>query len=177
LATKATRPKKGNKAGNSGEGYQKALEIFDRGVKAMFKGDAAKAKELFVKLSESHPEERELMDRVRSYIAACEEKLAPQRRPKTAEDYATAGVLALGEEDLAQGVKYLTKATELEPANAHFHYCLAAAHAAMGEAPQSAKHLKQAISGDPSTRVHARTDEDFASVRNSEEVAPLLVGA
>ncbi len=179
MATKATRPKgaKPKSGRDSGEHYKKALEAFERAVKAMYKGDAAKAHEQFVALIKSYPEEKELLDRARSYAIACEQKTAPQRRLKTAEEHMTAGVASLNDEDLEQAIKHLSKAAELEPSNAHVHYCLAAAHAASGDAKQTAKHLTQAISGDPSTRIHARADEDFASVRNSDEVAPLLVGA
>lgn len=180
MATKATRPK-GAKAKSGrdtgGERYKKALETFDRAVKALYKGDAAKAKQQFAALMDGFPEEKEILDRARAYAQACETKMAPQRRLKTAEEHVNAGVVSLNDEDLTQAIKHFAKAVELEPSNPHAHYCLAAAHAATGDAPQSAKHLKQAISGDPSTRIHARTDEDFASVRNSDEVAPLLVGA
>lgn len=179
MATKATRPKsgKGKKSGaGPTERYQKALESFDRALKALYKGDAAKAKEQLEKIQETYPEETELLDRVRSYLLVCERQMAPQRRPKTAEEYVNAGIVTLNDGDAAQALKHLAKAAELEPKNAHVQYCLAAAYAVSGDAAESAKHLKIAIGTDPSAKVHAKADEDFAAVRNSSEVAPLLAG-
>ena len=180
MAQKTTRAKsaKGKKAVRAAsERYQKALEGLERAMKSLYKGDPGKAKEYLEKLQEGYPEEKELMDRVQSYLLVCEKRLSPQKRPKNAEEMVNAGVMSLNEGDAGQAIKHLSKAVELEPRNAHVQYCLAAAHALSGDASSSAKHLKQAISTDPSTRVHAKTDEDFASVRDAAEVAALLVEA
>lgn len=180
MASKATRSKdakeKRTKSG-AAERYQKALEGYDRGIKALHKGDPAKAKEQFDKLLQTYPEEKELMDRVRSFVTVCETRMAPQRRLKDAEEMINAGVVSLNDGDPHQAIKHLTKAAELEPKNSHAQYCLAAAYAVCGDATASARHLKLAISGDPSTQIHAKADEDFASVRSSADVASLLAGA
>ena len=180
MAQKTTRYKraKGKKAGRAtSERYQKALEILDRALKALYKGDPVKAKEHLAKLQESYPEEKEMMDRVHSYLLVCEKQLSPQRRPKNAEEMVNAGVMSLNEGDATQAVKHLSKALDLEPKSAHIHYCLAAAHALSGDASTTARHLKQAISADPTSRFHAKTDDDFVSVRDAAEVAALLVEA
>jgi Tfp pilus assembly protein PilF len=114
---------------------------------------------------------------VQSYLLVCDARLSPQRRPKTAEEMANAGVMSLNDGDAAQAIKHLSKALELEPKSAHIHYCLAAAHALSGDAATTAKHLKQAINTDPANRFHAMADEDFMSVRDAAEVAALLVEA
>ena len=180
MAQRTTRSKgaKGKKAGRAmSERYQKALEILERALKALYKGDPGKAKEHLEKLQENYPEEREIMDRVHSYLLVCEKQLSPQRRPKNAEEMVNAGVMSLNEGEAAQAVKHLSKALDLEPKSAHIHYCLAAAHARSGDASTTAKHLKQAISADPSSRFHAKTDDDFAGVRDTTEVSALLVEA
>lgn len=180
MAQKTTRGKgaKAKKAGRAAsERYQKALEGLDRAVKALYKGDPGKAKDYLEKLQESYPEEKELMDRVRSYLLMCERQLSPQRRPKTAEEMANAGVMSLNDGDPAQAIKHLTKALELEPKSSHIQYCLAAAYAISGDASTTAKHLKQAITADPANRIHAKTDEVFKSVRDASEVSALLAEA
>ena len=125
----------------------------------------------------TYPEEKELLERVDSYLLICERQLAPQRRPKTAEEMVTFGVMYLNEGDAEEAIKQLSKAFELEPKSSHVQYCLAAAHALSGDAPASAKFLKQAINSDPTSRFHARGDEDFNSVRHESEVAALLAEA
>jgi len=180
MAQKTTGAKgaKGKKAVRAtSERYQKALEGFERAMKSLYKGDPGKAKEYLQKLQEGYPEETEMMDRVHSYLLVCEKRLSPQKRPKNAEEMVNAGVMSLNEGDAGQAIKHLSKALELEPKSAHVQYCLAAAHGLSGDAPSSAKLLKQAISSDPTNRVHAKTDEDFARVRDAAEVAALLVEA
>lgn len=180
MAKKTTRSK-GDTAKKLGramsEPYQKALEGLEKALKALYKGDPAKAKEQLTRLQEGYPEERELMDRVRSYLVVCDQRLSPQRRPKNAEEMVTAGVMSINDGEHAQAIKHLTKALELEPKSSHVQYCLAAAHALSGDAPSTAKLLKQAISGDPSARVHASVDEDFSRVWDDDEVAVLLTEA
>jgi tetratricopeptide (TPR) repeat protein len=156
------------------EPYQKALEGLEKSLKALYKGDPAKAKEQLTRLQKDYPGEKELMDRVQSYLVVCEQRLSPQKRPKNAEEMVTSGVISLNDGDHATAIKQLTKALELEPKSAHIQYCLAAAHALSGDAPSTAKLLKQAIGSDPSALVHARVDEDFSRVWDSEEVAVLL---
>ena len=180
MAQKATRTKgaKGKKVGGAvSERYQKAIDGLDRALKSLYKGDPGKAKEYLEKLQEGYSEEKDLMDRVQSYLLVCDTRLAPQRRLKTAEEIANAGVISLNDGDAAQAIKHLAKALELEPKSAHIHYCLAAAHALSGDAATTAKHLKQAINTDPANRFHAMADEDFVSVRDAAEVAALLVEA
>jgi tetratricopeptide (TPR) repeat protein len=180
MAQKTARAKgaKAKKAGRAAsERYQKALEVLEKAVKALYKGDPGKAKEYLEKLQEGYAEEKELMDRVRTYLLMCERQLSPQRRPKTAEEMVNAGVMSLNEGDPGQAIKHLTKALELEPKSAHVQYCLAAAYAVSGDASTTAKHLKQAITADPASRIHARTDEDFKSVREASEVSALLAEA
>lgn len=179
MAQKTRRPKgaKSKLARGSSERYEKALDGLERAVKALYKGDADKAKEQLERLLESYPEEKELLDRIHTYLLMCETRLSPQRRPKTAEEWVTAGVIALNEGDASQAIKHLSKALDLEPKNPHIQYCLASAHALSGDAASTAKFLKQAIHEDPTVRVHVKNDADFANVRDSSEVASLLAEA
>lgn len=180
MAKKTTRSKAAKnkqKAGGSNEKYNKAVDGLEKAVKALYKGDAQRAKEQLERLAATYPEEKELIERVDSYLKICARQLAPQRRPKTAEEMVTFGVMYLNEGDAARAIKHLSKAIELEPKSSHVQYCLAAAHALSGDAPASAKYLQQAINSDPTSRFHARGDEDFNSVRREAEVAALLADA
>lgn len=180
MAQKKARSKAGVKAKKAGraageiERYEKAIESFERAVKALYKGEADKAKEQFDRLKESHGNEIELMDRVNSFLAVCERKLSPQRKPKTTEELVTHGVLLHNAGDSQQAIKALAKALEAEPSNPHIEYCLAAAHARAGEPTEAVKHLRQAIQFDRSSRIHALADEDFATMRDRSELSSLL---
>jgi len=175
MASKTTRAK--GKTRGVSEAYAKAVDALDKAVKALYKGDAARAKDQLVRIRENHAGDMELMDRVSSYLLICERQLAPQRRPKTPEEMINLGVLSLNEGDPTQAIKHLSKALDAAPKNPQAAYCLAAAHAICGDASASAKNLKLAIGADPSARVQAQNDEDFASVRSSSEIASLLAEA
>jgi tetratricopeptide (TPR) repeat protein len=183
MAQKKARSKSGVKSKKAGRGageierYEKGLEAFEKAVKALYKGEVDKAKEQLERLRESHGDESELMDRVSSYLAICERKLSPQRKPKTTEELVTYGVILHNSGDSQQAIKVLAKALEAEPSNPHIEYCLAAAHARAGEPAEAAKHLRLAIQADRTVRVHALVDDDFRGVRDRSEVASLLSDA
>ena len=172
---KKTHAKKG-KGADSGVSphYQKALDGLERAMKALYKGDPERAKEQLLKLADGYADEYELMDRVKLYLSICDRQMAPQKRPKDAEEMVTAGVMAMNEGEDQQAIKMFTKALDSDPKNVQAAYCLAAAHARAGDASATAKHLRQAISADPTNRIHAKADQDFAGVRDEQEVAALL---
>jgi Flp pilus assembly protein TadD len=180
MPQKKARSKSGVKARKAGRGagdieaYEKGLEAFEKAVRTLYKGEADKAKEQFERLRESHGDESELMDRVSSYLAVCERKLSPQRRPKSTEELVTYGVILHNAGDSQQAIKTLAKALEAEPSNAHIEYCLAAAHAKAGDSAEAAKHLRHAIQADRSVRINALVDDDFRAIRDRSEVAALL---
>jgi tetratricopeptide (TPR) repeat protein len=157
--------------------YEKALAGLERAMKAMYKGDVERAKEQLLRLQEANANETALMDRVRSYLVVCERHLSPQKRPKSAEECVTAGVMHHNEDDFPQAIKQFTKALDMEPRNPHAAYCLAATHARTGDASSTARILKQAIQADPNNRVYANSDHDFDGVRDEREIASLLAEA
>jgi tetratricopeptide (TPR) repeat protein len=173
----AVHSKRARRGAGEIERYEKAVEAFERAIKALYKGEADRAKEQFEKLQESYADETELMDRVRAFLAVCERKLAPSRKPKNTEEMVTYGIMLHNAGDSQQAIKIFSKALEQEPSNPHIAYCLAAAHARLGDAASTAKHLREAIQADRTSRVQAIADEDFARVRDQSEVASLLAEA
>lgn len=170
----SVKSKRAGRGSSELENYERAVEGLERALKSFHKGDIERAKEQLEKLRENHRNELELMDRVQSYLTACEARLAPTRRPKSPEEWVTQGIFELNAGNGKDAIKAFTKALEEHPDKAHVNYCLAAAHAAAGDASESAKHLKAAIGSDPTVRIRAKSDQDFASVRDSDEVASLL---
>jgi tetratricopeptide (TPR) repeat protein len=180
MAQKKARAKAGIRGKRAGRGaseverFEKALEALEKSIRTLHKGDTERAREQLQQLKRDFPDEGELMDRVNSYLAVCERKLSPQKRPKTTEEMVVYGVMLHNDGDSREAIKMLSKALESDPRNAHIEYCLAAAHAKIGDGAATAKHLKEAIESDPLSRIHARADEDFAPVRHVAEVSALL---
>jgi tetratricopeptide (TPR) repeat protein len=180
MAQKKARSKAGVKGKRAGRGageierYEKALEGLEKAIRALYKGEFDRAKEQLEKLKETYADEGEIQDRIQTYILVCERKLAPQKRPKTTEEMVTYGVMLHNDGDSREAIKMLGKALEADPSNAYIEYCLAAAHAKIGDGAATAKHLRQAIQADPLSRMQARADDDFAPVRHTTEVSALL---
>ena len=180
MTQKKTRTKagvKGRRAGRAAgeiEHFAKAIEGLEKATRALYKGEFDKAKEHLERLKEGYADEVALMDRVNTYLAVCERKLAPPKRPKSTEEMITYGVMLHNDGESREAIKMLGKALEAEPSNSHIEYCLAAAHAKIGDGAATAKHLRQAIQADPLSRMYARADDDFAPVRHTTEVVALL---
>jgi tetratricopeptide (TPR) repeat protein len=180
MAQKKTRSKASAKSKRAGRGageierYEKALDSFERALKTLYKGETEKARDQFAELKSGWAGESELMDRVNTFLAICESKLAPQRRPKTTEEMVTQAVMFMNSGDTQQAIKTLSKALEAEPSSPQIEYCLAAAHARTGDTAATIKHLKQAIAADPTNRIYARNDDDFDDVRDEDELASLI---
>jgi tetratricopeptide (TPR) repeat protein len=180
MAQKKARSKSGLKSKKAGRGageiehYEKALENLEKVLRALYKGEFERAQEQLERMKEAYADEGAIMDRVNTYLAVCARKLAPQKRPKSTEEMITYGVMLHNDGDSKEAIKMLGKALEADPENAHIEYCLAAAHAKIGDGAATAKHLRQAIEADPLSRIHARIDEDFAPVRHTAEVGALL---
>ncbi len=158
------------------ERYTKAVEAFERAVKTLHKGDADKARGQFEAILSDVPDDREITDRVQSYISICDRqrKSRSSFSPRTFEELVTYGVFWHNQGDFDRAIKYLSKAVDTEPRSDHAHYCLAAAYSRHGDSRDATRHLKQALAGNPYNRVLAKWDEDFASLREEGEVAQLL---
>ena len=153
-----------------------ALELFEKAVKALGKRDYEKAQELLHELIASHPGERDLLERARSYRTLCERALErkPNFRPKTFEDLLTYGVFLHNKGEFQEALKYLHQAAEIHPKNEHVLYCLAVAAARGGEASTALKALRSAIGANPANRAQARSDADFDPIRQDAEFHALV---
>jgi tetratricopeptide (TPR) repeat protein len=152
-----------------------ALEAFAKAVKVLGRKDFDRALELFDRLIEEYPEERDLVERARSYRAICERSLEKRRpRPKSFEDLLNHGVYLHNRGDYADALKTFRQAAEIHPKNEHVLYCLAAAQARTGDAAAAIKALRSAINANPANRAQARSDADFEGLRENSDFAALV---
>jgi tetratricopeptide (TPR) repeat protein len=155
-----------------------ALEAFEKALKALGKKEFEKAREQFSGLLANYPEERELLERARTYVAVCDRALLESRRtsfrPKSFEDLLAYGVYLHNRGEFDEALKALRQAIEIHPKNEHALYCLAATAARAGDAAQAMKALRSAIAASPSSRAQARGDSDFDALRDDEEFIDLV---
>jgi len=155
---------------------QQALEAFEKALKALGRRHFDRARNQLEALIEAHPEELELLERARAYIAVCDRALEkkPAFRPKTFEDLLHHGVFLHNRGEYAEALKVLRQAAEIHPRNEHVLYCLAATAARAGDAPTALKALRQAVSVAPANRTQARQDPDFDTLREDEEFLAIV---
>jgi len=155
-----------------------ALEAFEKALKALGKRDYERARELLDGLIGAHPEERELLERARSYRAVCERALTeakrPAFRPKGFEELLNHGVYLHNRGEFEEALRFLRQAAEIHPKNEHVLYCLAATAARAGETETALKALRSAIAASPASRAQARSDSDFDPIREDEAFIELV---
>jgi tetratricopeptide (TPR) repeat protein len=153
-----------------------ALELFEKGMKALGKRDYERARDHFESLTTSFPEERDLLERARAYLALCARHVEkrPAFRPKTFEEMLHHGVYLHNRGEYEEALKFLRQAADIHPRNEHVLYCLAATLARAGDAPGALKALRSAVTASPGNRTQARTDTDFDALREDEEFISIV---
>ena len=155
---------------------QQAIETFEKAMKAMGKHDYERAREHFDALLGGFPEERDLLERTRSYRAVCERALEkrPAFRPKTFDEMLHHGVYLHNRVEYEEALKFMRQAAEIHPRNEHVLYCMAATAARAGDNATALKSLRQAVGAGPANRAQARQDPDFDTLREDEEFLSIL---
>jgi tetratricopeptide (TPR) repeat protein len=172
-----TNNKKPGSAASERRGGQ-AIELFERAIKALGRKEYDKAKEHFESLIGAHPEERDVVERARAYLAFCERVLGegrrPAFRPKGFDEMLNYGVYLHNRGEYDEALKMLRQAAEIHPRNENVLYCLAATSARAGDTDSALKALRTAISVSAESRAQARRDPDFDSLREDDEFNSLV---
>lgn len=153
---------------------ESARKEFDRGVSALQKKKIEEAERHFTELTEKYPDEKELVDRARVYLAVCErQKKLGAPSPTEPEDFYYAAVLAKNRGQVAEAIEHLKRAAR-KNGRGKVDFLLACCYAQNGERDTALEHLKRAIEEDQSNRILARHDSDFDPVRDTPEFQELL---
>ena len=149
---------------------QAAIELFEKGAKALGKRDFDKARDHFEGVVSQFPDERDVLERARAYLVICSRALdkKPAFKPKTFEEMLHQGVFLHNRGEYDEALKLLRQAADMQPKSDHAQYCLAAAAARSGDAEAALSALRQAVELGPSNRTQARGDSDFDALRDDE---------
>jgi Tfp pilus assembly protein PilF len=155
-----------------------AVELFEKAVKALGRKEYDKARDHFDAIVANHPDERDVVERARSYRMVCERALAEGKRapyrPKGFDELLNYGVFLHNRGEFEEALKSLRQAAEIHPKNENVLYCLAATAARAGDTDSALKALRGAISASPETRGQARRDPDFDVLREDDEFNALV---
>ncbi len=153
---------------------ENAKKDFDRGVAALQKRKFEEAERNFLDLTQKYPEEKELVDRARVYLAVCERQRSVVRpAPVEPEDLYYAAVLAKNRGDVPEAIEHLKNAAR-KNGGGRVDFLLACCYAQSGQADTALEHLRKAIEEDQRHRILARHDRDFDTLRDTPEFRELL---
>jgi tetratricopeptide (TPR) repeat protein len=149
---------------------QAAIDLFEKGAKALGKRDFDKARDHFEGVVSQFPDERDVLERARAYLVICARALdkKPAFKPKTFEEVLHQGVFLHNRGEFDEALKLLRQAAEMQPKSDHALYCLAATAARAGDSEGALKALRQAVELGPNNRTQARGDSDFDEIRDDE---------
>jgi tetratricopeptide (TPR) repeat protein len=151
-----------------------AVRAFEQALRLFNRHDYAQAKSAFEVLRSKFSDEAEVVARVRTYLAICDQRLgrAPAA-PRNADALYDQGVFEFNRGGTREAIELFEKALRVEPRADHVFYSLAAAHARLNDSPKALEALRRAIAIRPVQRSHARRDLDFASLRSNDEFQSL----
>jgi tetratricopeptide (TPR) repeat protein len=153
---------------------ENARKEFDRGVSALQKKKFEEAERNFSDLIQKYPDEKELVDRARVYLAICDRRKSAGAPPMTEpEDFYYAAVLEKNRGNVSEAIEHLKHAAR-KNGGGRVDFLLACCYAQTGDSVVSIQHLKKAIEEDQRHRILARHDRDFDPLRETPEFQELL---
>lgn len=154
---------------------ENARKEYDRGVAALQRRKIDEAERHFSELTQKYPEEKELVDRARVYLAVCDrQRNAAAASLSEPEDFYYAAVLEKNRGNVDEAIEHLKRAAR-KNGGGKVDFLLACCYAQRGEPGTALEHLRRAIEEDQRNRILARNDRDFDPVRGTPEFQELLV--
>lgn len=153
---------------------ENARKDFDRGIGALQKKRFEEAEKNLLDLIQKYPDEKELVDRARVYLAVCErQKKAARPALIEPEEFYYAAVIEKNRGNVSEAIEHLKRAAK-KNGGGRVDFLLACCYAQSGDPITALEHLKMAIEEDQRHRILARHDRDFDPVRDSPEFQELL---
>lgn len=150
--------------------YPEAVSRYESGMRALQEHRYKEAADAFRAGLLQYPEEKELNDRVRLYLALCERHLSSTPEPKTLEERLYAATLALNAGDPETALRHLGEIVAQDPDHDGALYMLAVAHASSDDPQQALAYLQQAIARNPDNRALALQDGDLERLMQNESI-------
>lgn len=151
-----------------------AVRAFEQALRVFNRQDFVAAKKAFDGLLDKFTDQADIVARVRTYLAICDQRMARTPSvPRNSDALYDRGVFELNRGNTAEAIESFEKALKVEPRADHVFYSLAAAYARLNNVTKALEALRHAIAIRPVHRPHARRDLDFASLRSNESFQQL----
>lgn len=151
-----------------------AVRAFEQALRVFNRQDFVAAKSAFDSLLDKFADQADIVARVRTYLAICDQRLArTPSTPRNSDALYDRGVFEFNRGNTDEAIESFEKALKVEPRADHVFYSLAAAYARLNNVTKALEALRHAIGIRPAHRSHARRDLDFAGLRSDESFQQL----
>lgn len=155
--------------------YVEAVALYEQALRTLQQHNFAKAADLLQHMVATFPEERELIERSRVYLALCERQLKPlTAEPQNSAERLYAATIALNARKPEDAIRHLERILQEDGKHDQALYMLAVSHAQREATSDAIRYLQQAIEANPENRALARMDPDLDDLRDDDAVSALL---
>jgi tetratricopeptide (TPR) repeat protein len=152
-----------------------ALSLLEKAIKLIFLKDFRRARAEIKALLETHPGEKEILARARSYLQICHREEAALHKPTvTGDQLYTFAVVEHNRGNYDSAISVFNQLLAKQPDADYLYYALAASFALKGDVGHALVNLRRAIGLNESNRVYAKNDPDFNSLHEHREFADLI---
>jgi len=152
-----------------------ALSLLEKAIKLIFFRDLRRARAEIKALFETHPGEKEILARARSYLQICEREEAALHKPTvTGDQLYTFGIVEHNRGNYDSAISVFNQLLAKQPDTDYLYYAVAASFALKGDVGQALANLRRAIGLNESNRVYAKNDPDFNSLHEQGEFVDLV---
>ena len=153
-----------------------ARKVFEKGMEHLHRREMEPAAACFGEVLALHPEERELVDRARTYLAVARNgKKDRERTPKDSKEVYHAAVFEKNRGNCLRAIELVQAANGHGDPDGRLAYLAACCLALNGRREEAMASLKAAIAASDQNRIQARLEADLASLR-AEPLFESLVG-
>ncbi len=157
--------------------YPEAVARYESGMRALQEHRFQEAADMFRGVLVQYPEEKELNDRVRLYLALCERHLRTTPEPRSLEERLYAATLALNAGDGDTAMLHLGEIVAQDPEHDGALYMLGVAHALKDDPQTALAYLQRAIQRNPENRALALQDADLERLMQDESIRAAVEAA
>jgi tetratricopeptide (TPR) repeat protein len=153
-----------------------ALAQLEKGIEFIHRKDFKKAIAELQSLIEKYKNETEITASARSYIDICRRSEARQKKtpPETQNQAYALGILEHNKANYDKAISYFRQSLEKHPQADYVYYSIAASLALKGDDFAAIENLRRAVELNKDSFVHAKNDQDFASLEKNKEFLDLI---
>lgn len=153
-----------------------ARKLFEKGMEHLHRREMEPAATCFGEILSLHPEERELVDRARTYLAVARNgKKDREKAPKDSREIYHAAVFEKNRGNCLRAIELVQSANGHGDPDGRLAYLAACCLALHGRREEAMASLRAAIAASDQNRIQARLEADLASLR-AEPHFEALVG-